>query len=176
MLSGSVISSFCREVNKSWALRGYYASYSSQVLKRRPICCPETSVRNYYHGLRNIPENRIIVLPWWLNKKKDEVCGICCVRVREMQAGFWLKILMEGYFFGTNFNAHFNMNMYAILSSTCFGPWHAHLQEEQLYKHSIWYPRSELLSIFVLTAENATCVVCMFSYLLGSCTLQLPSR
>ena len=34
------------------------------------------------------------------------------------------------------------MNMYVILSSTCFGPWHAHLQEEQLYKHSIWYPRS----------------------------------
>ena len=27
-----------------------------------------------------------------------------------------------GYFFGTNFNAHFNMNMYVILSSTCFGP------------------------------------------------------
>ena len=48
----------------------------------------------------------------------------------------------RGYFFGTNFNAHFNMNMYVILSSTCFGPWHAHFQEEQLYKHSIWYPRS----------------------------------
>jgi len=25
------------------------------------------------------------------------------------------------------------MNMYVILSSTCFGPSHAHLQEEQLY-------------------------------------------
>ena len=50
--------------------------------------------------------------------------------------------LLLGYFFGINFNAHFNMNMYVILSSTCFGPWHAHLQEEQLYKHSIWYPRS----------------------------------
>ena len=34
------------------------------------------------------------------------------------------------------------MNMYVTLSSTCFGPWHAHLQEEQLHKHSIWYPRS----------------------------------
>ena len=30
----------------------------------------------------------------------------------------------------------FNMNMYVILSSTCFGPWHAHPQEEQLHKHS----------------------------------------
>ena len=47
-----------------------------------------------------------------------------------------------GYFFRTNFNAHFNMKMYVTLSSTCFGPWHAHLQEEQLHKHSIWYPRS----------------------------------
>ena len=45
-------------------------------------------------------------------------------------------------FFRTNFNAHFNMNMYVTLSSTCFGPWHTHLQEEQLHKHSIWYPRS----------------------------------
>ena len=27
-----------------------------------------------------------------------------------------------GYFFRTNFNAHFNMNMYVTLSSTCFGP------------------------------------------------------
>ena len=25
-------------------------------------------------------------------------------------------------FFRTNFNAHFNMNMYVTLSSTCFGP------------------------------------------------------
>ena len=47
-----------------------------------------------------------------------------------------------GYFFRTNFNAYFNMNMYVTLSSTCFGPWHAHFQEEQLHKHSIWYPRS----------------------------------
>ena len=29
-----------------------------------------------------------------------------------------------------------------LLSSTCFGPWHVHPQEEQLHKHSIWYPRS----------------------------------
>ena len=34
------------------------------------------------------------------------------------------------------------MNMYVTLSSTCFGPLRAHLQEEQLHKHSIWYPRS----------------------------------
>ena len=43
----------------------------------------------------------------------------------------------------TNFNAQFNNNMYVtLLSSTCFGPWHAHPQEEPLHKHSIWYPRS----------------------------------
>ena len=43
----------------------------------------------------------------------------------------------------TNFNAQFNNNMYVtLLSSTCLGPWHAHPQEEQLHKHSIWYPRS----------------------------------
>ena len=43
----------------------------------------------------------------------------------------------------TNFNAQFNNNMYVtLLSSTCFGLWHAHPQEEQLHKHSIWYPRS----------------------------------
>ena len=43
----------------------------------------------------------------------------------------------------TNFNAQFNNNMYVtLLSSACFGPWHAHPQEEQLQKHSIWYPRS----------------------------------
>ena len=29
-----------------------------------------------------------------------------------------------------------------LLSSTCFGPLHAHPQEEQLHKHSLWYPRS----------------------------------
>ena len=34
------------------------------------------------------------------------------------------------------------MNMYVTLSSTCFGPLPAHLQEEQLHKRSIWYPRS----------------------------------
>jgi len=31
-----------------------------------------------------------------------------------------------------------------LLSSTCFGPWRAHPQEEQLHKHSIWYPRCTL--------------------------------
>ena len=43
----------------------------------------------------------------------------------------------------TNFNAQFNKNIYVtLLSSTCFGPRRAHPQEEQLHKHSIWYPRS----------------------------------
>ena len=43
----------------------------------------------------------------------------------------------------TNFNAQFNNNMYVtLLSLACFGPWPAHPQEEQLHKHSIWYPCS----------------------------------
>ena len=33
------------------------------------------------------------------------------------------------------------MNMYVTLSSTCLGALHAHLQEEQLHQHSIWYTR-----------------------------------
>ena len=40
------------------------------------------------------------------------------------------------------------MNMYVTLPSTCFGPLPAHLQEEQLHKHSIWYPRSGI-AVFV---------------------------
>ena len=31
-------------------------SLDSWPLKMRPICCPETSVRNYHHSLRNNPE------------------------------------------------------------------------------------------------------------------------
>ena len=52
------------------------------------------------------------------------------------------KTLKTRIISSTNFNAQFNNNMYLrLLSSTCFGPWHAHPQEEQLHKHSIWYPR-----------------------------------
>ena len=32
------------------------------------------------------------------------------------------KTLHTEYFFRTNFNAHFTMDMYVTLSSTCFGP------------------------------------------------------
>ena len=46
----------------------------------------------------------------------------------------------------TNFNAQFSLfinNMFVtLLSSTCFEHQHAHLQEEKLYSHSIWYLRS----------------------------------
>ena len=78
-----------------------------------------------------------------LNRKWSNVTfHLSSGRKWEVENGWeqiWSRI---GYFFRTNFNAHFNTNMYVTLSSTCFGPWHAHLQEEQLYKHSIWYPRS----------------------------------
>jgi hypothetical protein len=33
-------------------------SVPSWPLKMRPICCPETSVRNHHHSLRNSPEER----------------------------------------------------------------------------------------------------------------------
>ena len=62
----------------------------------------------------------------------------------------------------TNFNAQFNNNMYVtLLSSTCFGPWHAHPQEEQLHKHSIWYPRShkQLYTTLVESSLLSTGVV-----------------
>ena len=54
---------------------------------------------------------------------------ICTVHILT----FWrlnCPILYVRIFFRTNFNAHFNMNMYVTLSSTCFGPWHAHPQED----------------------------------------------
>ena len=65
-----------------------------------------------------------------------------------------------------------------LLSSTCFGPWHAHPQEEQLPKHSIWYPRSPKqlyttpvesgllcspLSTGVVYSKDTRCCVCACS-------------
>ena len=58
-----------------------------------------------------------------------------------------------------------------LLSSTCFGPWRAHPQEEQLHKHRIWYPRSHkqlyttpvesrLLSPGVVYSDDTRCCVC----------------
>ena len=59
----------------------------------------------------------------------------------------------------TNFNAQFNNNMYVtLLSSICFGPWHAHPQEEQLHKHSIWYPRSHK-RLYTTPVESSCTVV-----------------
>jgi hypothetical protein len=68
-----VISGFHREVNENCALLGYYAASSgnffndvsghesfldSWLLNMGPIGCPEKSARNYYHSLRNSPEER----------------------------------------------------------------------------------------------------------------------
>jgi len=40
-------------------------------------------------------------------------------------------------------NSLFINNMYVtLLSLTCFEHYHANLQEEKLYSHSIWYLRS----------------------------------
>jgi hypothetical protein len=40
-------------------------------------------------------------------------------------------------------NSLFINNMYVtLLSSTCFEHYISHLQEDQLYSHSIWYRRS----------------------------------
>ena len=70
------------------------------------------------------------------NSRFNVQCWIClCCAV--------LKHLSSRIISSTNFNAQFNNNMYVRLpSSTCFEPWHAHPQEEQLHKPSIWYPRS----------------------------------
>jgi len=40
-----------------------------------------------------------------------------CRKKETLEIQDWVRI-----FFRTNFNAHFNMNMYVTLSSTCFGP------------------------------------------------------
>jgi len=64
----NVVSDFCSYVDDICALLGYYASHAGNtlstfrgnpsVLKVRPIFCPETSVRNYHHTMRNFPEYR----------------------------------------------------------------------------------------------------------------------
>ena len=57
------ISDFNREVDENCALLGCYSSSGVQkrILdpwKMGPICCPETSVRNYHYSLRNNLEER----------------------------------------------------------------------------------------------------------------------
>ena len=58
---------------------------------------------------------------------------------------FWPCIIVQTYF-NNQLNAQillFINNMYVTLqSSTCFEHQHAHLQEDKLYYHSIWYRHS----------------------------------
>jgi len=65
--SKCVISGFRRRADENCAILGYYAASSgnrlfrgqeSWPLKRGPIGCPETSVRNYHYSLLNGPEER----------------------------------------------------------------------------------------------------------------------
>jgi len=37
------------------------------TLKMEPICCPETSIRNYYYTLRNIAEEWIFLCIYWFH-------------------------------------------------------------------------------------------------------------
>ena len=65
------ISDFNREVDENCALLGCYSSSGVQkrILdpwKMGPICCPETSVRNYHYSLRNSPEERNVQDFFWL--------------------------------------------------------------------------------------------------------------
>jgi len=53
-LGSSVISSFRRELDESRAIFFFIL----EPLKKGPVCCPETSVRNYHNALRNDPEER----------------------------------------------------------------------------------------------------------------------
>jgi len=57
-----------------------------------------------------------------------------------------LHALDENILQATNFNVQFSLfinNMFVtLLSSTCFEHSHAHLQEEKLYSHTIWYRHS----------------------------------
>ena len=91
---------------------------------------------------------------WTRQNYLESNIGTSCLHMKATVRCSWLK---TGAFFGwsknklsynriissTNLNAQFNNNLYVtLLSSTCFGPWLAHPQEEQLHKHTIWYPRS----------------------------------
>ena len=61
----------------------------------------------------------------------------CVLHVCRYSAILWTWCMYR-IISSTNFNAHFNINMYVtLLSSTCFGPCHAHPQEDQLHKHHI---------------------------------------
>ena len=51
-----------------------------------------------------------------------------------------------------------------LLSSTCFGPWHAHPQEEQLHEHSIWYPRSSK-RLYTTPVESGLSTGVVYSHL-----------
>jgi hypothetical protein len=72
------ISGFRREVDENCVLLGYNAASSGNFLptfrdnlsvpysriknlKMEPIGCPETSVRNHHHSLRNNPEDALLI-------------------------------------------------------------------------------------------------------------------
>jgi len=54
----SIVSGFRRRVNGICALLTYYAAYDGDFSPTFWDNCSETSVRNYHHTLRNIPEER----------------------------------------------------------------------------------------------------------------------
>ena len=75
---------------------------------------------------------------WSLVQRSPTDCGtsLCVIEKPSTGGGYSPASGLQNtnpqwILFRTNFNAHFNINMYVTLSSTCFGPWHAHLQEEQ---------------------------------------------
>jgi len=48
--------------------------------------------------------------------------SVLATRIDLVSEGENVKLIFSRIFFRTNFNAHFNMNMYVTLSSTRFGP------------------------------------------------------
>ena len=73
-LQWHLTSGFCRDIEQTCVLLGYYAAYRGKPCrplgstyrsrlqgppKMGTIRCPETSVNNYHYRLQNIPEERI---------------------------------------------------------------------------------------------------------------------
>ena len=81
---------------------------NENFLHRCPVCW-----KNNIQGVMEWHQLRTS-LPAITRGKNEEFFRNLIFR-KLFQGNFW-----NWYFFGTNFNAHFNMNMYVILSSTCF--------------------------------------------------------
>ena len=120
-----------------YAIQSVYRLFRilQNVITSKPTSLPTCSAFMLsYHFYRNKLEGPNGSILLWLGSSTEYLF----YRRHDKRDTLYNRIISS-----TNFNAQFNNSVYVSLSSsTCFGPWHAHPQEEQLHKHSIWYPRS----------------------------------